>query len=268
MPDVPASLRRPLGASLMLPDLRRCEAVIEQGLSTFFAVGDALREVHDHRLYGAAGYTTFASYCAERWRMSRQHAYRLMTSAGVAEDVSPVGDRLPSERVARELAQVPSADERRAVWQEVSERQETVTALAVRQHIEERAAARRAETVPPCAVCGALLDWPCWHCPACGTHVAEGADECGVCYRREREATARIDVRAPSVEDVPRPVPTDPAEWRLEAWLVRLDAQREPSIEELLILLTAAPHYRETVRQALVRHRLWLDRLDAALLSP
>jgi hypothetical protein len=95
--------------------LKECEKVIEQGLHTFYDVGNALTEIRESRLYRME-YATFDDYCRERWRMSKTHANRLIESSAVVANLTPIGVIPGSESQARELA--PLAPEvQRAVWQ-------------------------------------------------------------------------------------------------------------------------------------------------------
>ena len=125
--------------------LAECEAVVERGFDTFVEVGRALLEIRDRRLYRGAGFAAFGTYCRERWGWSRQHAYRLIDGAQVAELVSPAGDT-PPERVARELVPLARADQEAAValWVELQARHGAhVTAdlvrTAVAQHLGKEA---------------------------------------------------------------------------------------------------------------------------------
>jgi len=100
--------------------LVRCEQAIGRGIKTFFEVGSALAEIRDSRLYRCE-FPTFESYCRERWDMGRAHAYRLIESAGVVENLSPIGDGIlpANEAQAREL--IPYEPEiQKAVWQIVT----------------------------------------------------------------------------------------------------------------------------------------------------
>jgi hypothetical protein len=100
--------------------LARCEAVIEHGLKSFFEAGEALREIHDDRLYLQC-HPTFEEYCRERWKMSRVHAYRLMQSAAVTRNLLPMGNIIPaSERQIRSLVQL-QPEEQIAAWNEAVE---------------------------------------------------------------------------------------------------------------------------------------------------
>ena len=86
--------------------LQQCEAVIEQGLQTFVEVGNALLTIRDSRLY-RLDYTTFEDYCRDRWEMERAHAYRLIDSAKVVANLSPIGDIPRTESQARPLTSLP-----------------------------------------------------------------------------------------------------------------------------------------------------------------
>ncbi len=97
--------------------LEHCEQEIERGIKTFFAVGSALSEINDSRLYRCE-FPNFGSYCRERWNIGRAHAYRLIESAGVIENLSPNGDGIlpANEAQAREL--LPYEPEaQKALWQ-------------------------------------------------------------------------------------------------------------------------------------------------------
>jgi phage N-6-adenine-methyltransferase len=100
--------------------LLECERVIERGLNTFVEVGAALLEIRDSRLYKDS-YSTFEDYCRSRWGMSRIHAHRLIESAGVVENLLPMGNIVPaSERQARPLVGLPQ-EQQFQVWQQVVE---------------------------------------------------------------------------------------------------------------------------------------------------
>jgi phage N-6-adenine-methyltransferase len=100
--------------------LLECERVIERGLNTFVEVGQALLEIRDSGLY-KDGYSTFEGYCRERWGMQRAHAYRLMDSAEVVKNLSPIGDILPINiEQTRPLAGL-SPELQRDIWQEAIE---------------------------------------------------------------------------------------------------------------------------------------------------
>ncbi len=96
--------------------LEEYQAVIDNGLKTFVAVGMALLAVRDLRLY-REDYGTFEEYCQGRCGIERAHAYRLMDSAQVVNNLSPIGDKLPiNEAQARPLTQL-EPQRQIEVWQ-------------------------------------------------------------------------------------------------------------------------------------------------------
>jgi hypothetical protein len=93
--------------------LGELEKIIEAGQRMFIKVGTALAEIRDARLYRPK-YKTFEEYCQKNWNLNRSHVYRLIDAAAVARELSPLGD-IPSERVAREIANVPK-DQRKEIF--------------------------------------------------------------------------------------------------------------------------------------------------------
>ena len=79
--------------------LEELEAVIERNMDAVVAVGKALREIQENKLYRVE-YRTFARYIEERWKMSRSRGYRQIQFVKDVE-MSPVGDKLKTERAAR-----------------------------------------------------------------------------------------------------------------------------------------------------------------------
>jgi hypothetical protein len=75
------------------------EAIVETGLRTYQSVGATLDQIHSRRLYKPQ-YKSFKAYLAQRWGISRAHAYRLMAAYQIAE-MSPIGDKPANEHQAR-----------------------------------------------------------------------------------------------------------------------------------------------------------------------
>ena len=131
-------------ASNELEYKQELETIIEDGLKTFVEVGNALSEIRDGLLY-RVDYDTFEDYCVDRWGMSKAYAYRLIGSAKVVNNVSPMGDtsesfHLPtSERQIRRLTKL-EPDEQKEVWEEAVETapKGKVTAKHVEEVIEAR----------------------------------------------------------------------------------------------------------------------------------
>lgn len=112
------------------------EEVIEAGLVSFVAVGTALAEVRDGRLYRES-HATFEGYCQARWHFTGRRAYQLMEAADVCTTVQAEGaPPLANEAQARALAAAP-AEERADVMAAVAEKGKP-TAAAITDEIEAR----------------------------------------------------------------------------------------------------------------------------------
>lgn len=105
-----------------LTDLKKLEATITKHEQVFVMVGNALLQIQERRLY-RKDYGSFQEYCEQRWGWARQHAHRMIQAAAVVnhlnEQVSPMGDTIPNERVAREVSKVPK-EKRAAVVKEAA----------------------------------------------------------------------------------------------------------------------------------------------------
>lgn len=85
-------------------DLEHLEAVIDQGLQTFYLTGAALATIRDTRLY-RQNHATFEDYCRDRWGMVRRNADFLIGAAGVVKNIENHGSQIlpANERQARPL---------------------------------------------------------------------------------------------------------------------------------------------------------------------
>lgn len=105
--------------------LSELEAVIETGMTGFMAVGSALLEIRERRLYQERGYTRFEDYFAERFEISRPRAYQLMNAVTAHTAMSTFVDiPLPTrEGHMRELTSLANRRPEMAaqVWQDVYE---------------------------------------------------------------------------------------------------------------------------------------------------
>jgi len=135
--------------------LQDLESVIQENFLAFVAVGNALREIRENRLYRTVEGRTWEGYCREIWDMAYQHADRLVSAAKVIENLTPIGvkddgsvdwELLPAnESQARELSRL-GTDEQKQVWQQLieakraNEEEETpvkITARAVKNAVKE-----------------------------------------------------------------------------------------------------------------------------------
>ncbi len=99
------------------------EKTIEEGLRTFTAVGSALLQIRDGKLYRPQ-YGSFEEYCLEKWDMDHSHAYRLMKSAEVVENLrsSPIGELLPANEAQTRPLALLTPEQQVQAWQEATEK--------------------------------------------------------------------------------------------------------------------------------------------------
>ncbi len=113
--------------------LDELETIIKDNFLSFYKVGCALKEISEARLYRET-HKTFEAYCKELWDVNRRHAYRLIDSAKVVENLCPIGhkraemssdilliadeNKIPAnEGQARPLTKLPQEQQIEA-WQE------------------------------------------------------------------------------------------------------------------------------------------------------
>ena len=99
-------------------ELAQHEATLRTHFQAFIIVGNALRRIKDGELYRAGG-RTFEEYCKQKWGMTPRHAYRQISAAEVAANLTH-GSHVPpaNERQARALAPLSPEDQRNA-WEMV-----------------------------------------------------------------------------------------------------------------------------------------------------
>ncbi|MHB8519946.1 MAG: hypothetical protein ACYDH9_04225 [Limisphaerales bacterium] len=144
-------------------DLQRHETIIRRGLGTFYAVGKALAEIRDRRLYRQT-HPTFEAYCRSRWEMGVRRARQLCNAAEVVDALqngnncshlagaadgqqsATATHQVPTnEAQARVLSTLPPA-ERLRVWQQAvaAAPDGKPTATLIQRIIRERAPAQPA----------------------------------------------------------------------------------------------------------------------------
>ncbi|AFY79301.1 hypothetical protein Ple7327_4170 [Pleurocapsa sp. PCC 7327] len=119
--------------------LQEIEAIVAQGLQTFYEVGQALIEIRDRKLYRET-HKTFEAYCKEKWSLTRPSAYRLLKAAEVIKNLSPMGDKFPTnERQVRPPTKLPPAQQLE-IWQKAVEESPngTPTAKIVERLVKEQ----------------------------------------------------------------------------------------------------------------------------------
>jgi hypothetical protein len=148
-------------------NFEQCEKVITWGLQRFYHVGKALMRIKENKWYKSKlGFNSFEEYCDERWGLKKSYAYRLIQSAEVLDDLSPIGDGdedegdydrllerptspvLPAtESQARELARLETKKERIEAWREITAtyEPEEITARDVAEIVKRRKAEQTAQ---------------------------------------------------------------------------------------------------------------------------
>ena len=91
------------------------EENIENKLQAFYDVGEALNEIRESRLYRAE-HGTFAEYVQAKWGFARQHAYRLIASSKVLDNIEPTEEQRENLREThlRPLATLPPSEQKQA----------------------------------------------------------------------------------------------------------------------------------------------------------
>lgn len=117
--------------------LQSLESVIKENFLAFVAVGNALMEIRENRLYRTDNGRTWEGYCREIWEMSYQRADQLisakvvvenLTTIVVKDDGTPNWDLLPAnESQAREMARL-EPEEQKQVWQQLIEAKQAAEA--------------------------------------------------------------------------------------------------------------------------------------------
>lgn len=118
-------------------ELKRYEGVIEHGIKVFVEVGEALTGIRDGRLYRES-HPTFEAYCRDRWGFSKTHANRLISSAGVAKNLAPIGVIPTSESQVRVLSGFSPVDQVRVMRNAIKAVEGRPTAVTARL-VEETA---------------------------------------------------------------------------------------------------------------------------------
>lgn len=92
-------------------ELARLCKVVDEGLSSFLAVGTALKQISEGKLYRAT-HETFETFVKERWGITGSRAYQLIDAARVSKEISTVVEEtgidieLKTEAQLRELNQI------------------------------------------------------------------------------------------------------------------------------------------------------------------
>jgi hypothetical protein len=120
------------------------EGIIKDGHNAFIKVGEALTEIRDKKLY-RLDYPNFETYCEKKWGWSRNHSYRMIAAAPVANyvnkgNLSHSGITSVNLTTAAALSKVPPP-RRAGIVQKIIAAGQKVTAAAVSKLAPKRATA-------------------------------------------------------------------------------------------------------------------------------
>lgn len=115
------------------------KATVRTWIEDRFKIADALKEIHDDRLYKDE-YGSFEDFCHDEYGISKSNAYRLIKAAGVVASVRPsqVGTLISNETQAAALATVPKP--KRAAVLRRARKAGRVTARSIRAAASQSAA--------------------------------------------------------------------------------------------------------------------------------
>lgn len=92
--------------------LAALETIIHTGQQSYVAIGKALAEIQEKRLYKHR-YATFELYCEKRWGFERQQAYNYIAAAQVAEHVHLNGQNAPALTQAVQIARIEDPEKQK-----------------------------------------------------------------------------------------------------------------------------------------------------------
>lgn len=119
-------------------ELEQLVTVVHNAITSFFDAGRALDRIRCGRLYRGS-FQTFEAFVTAEFGYARQHAYRMIEAARVAEMVSPIGD-IANEAQARELVGLEPDEAREAYLRAVLATDGKPTAKAIREAVGETVA--------------------------------------------------------------------------------------------------------------------------------
>lgn len=115
----------PISASTYVPgtgtgtgSLEREETRIRAGISAFWEIGDALKNIRDGALYNEHGFMSFRAYCQTVWGFTDRHARYLIDGALIYEFIVAAGAAvLPTHETQTRHLKGLSASEAAQTWE-------------------------------------------------------------------------------------------------------------------------------------------------------
>lgn len=170
--------------SLERSNLRLCEKTIQEHLSEFVQVGEALAKIRDDQLYRETN-QSFEDYCHEKWDYQRSYAYRVIAASQVVRSVAHGRQLLPNltERIVRPLTLLPP-EKQGGAWETALDRakalEQPLTAQVVESVVREIKPPKARKTRAGRKKEGGGDETP-WTCPNCGGHDKDDDGDCKAC---------------------------------------------------------------------------------------
>jgi hypothetical protein len=146
--DTNAITTQPNDKLATITTLEELELVVERGLKGFIGAGEALAKIRDGRFYRPR-YGNFESYSLNRFGLKKAHAYRLIKAAEFQAKLSPNGDVLPSEAIARVMLPLDKAERMDLVHTVLEEAKVSANGGKVTAKIVEAAVKENLGQIPP-----------------------------------------------------------------------------------------------------------------------
>lgn len=113
------------------------ENSIDKSRKSFYEIGRSLKEIRDSKLYQTALFSRFETYTKKRWDIGKSKAYRLINACEVLDNLSPIGDRMPSnEAQIRPLTQFKK-EEQCIIWNDFLKTGIEIKALNINKFIKK-----------------------------------------------------------------------------------------------------------------------------------
>jgi hypothetical protein len=124
--------------------LLELEAIVAQGLQTFYEVGQALIEIRGRKLYRES-HKTFEAYCQDKWSLTRRRAYQFIDASEVLKNLCTIVHKTSiKESQVRPLTKLPPAQQLE-IWQKAVEESPngTPTAKIVERLVNEQSSSNQ-----------------------------------------------------------------------------------------------------------------------------
>ncbi len=130
--------------------LDELEIVIQNGMKSFYSMGEALKEIRDNRYYKEVlGFDNFEDYCSERWNIERNYAYKLISASEVVNNVCTIVHTIPTtESQTRPLSKLTPEDQKTVWMKVVNENGDHITAKVVEEKVKEFIIENHIEVAP------------------------------------------------------------------------------------------------------------------------